>query len=112
MIKTVVLKIFLMVIVLFLLRDVFILFPSTQTTLVSAFVSYQAPTYDKYTYPVGAIAAGWLIGMMSVVPIPIFVVYKFLKASGPFIKVCNSSVHVIARVHSLYGCFPKLLPSA
>ncbi|XP_046360333.1 sodium- and chloride-dependent glycine transporter 1-like [Haliotis rufescens] len=56
------------------------------TTLVSAFVSYQAPTYDKYTYPVGAIAAGWMIGMMSVVPIPIFVVYKFFRASGPFIK--------------------------
>ena len=51
-------------------------------TLVSAFVSYQAPTYGVYIYPIGAIVIGWMIGMTSVVPIPIFFVYKFIKASG------------------------------
>ncbi|CAL1534497.1 unnamed protein product [Lymnaea stagnalis] len=42
-------------------------------------------TYGSYVYPEWAIAFGWFLGVISVVPIPVVAVYKIMKTDGPFL---------------------------
>ncbi|KAK3099623.1 hypothetical protein FSP39_007129 [Pinctada imbricata] len=41
-------------------------------------------TYDGKSYPKWAIVFGWSLGVASMLPIPIIVIYKFLKEEGTF----------------------------
>lgn len=44
-------------------------------------------SYGDYQYPLWAIGIGWIVALASVLPTPINVTYKILKAQGSFIQV-------------------------
>lgn len=47
-------------------------------------IDYEAPTYNngEYHYPAWAVALGWVIASLSIICIPIFIVYEFLQSDG------------------------------
>lgn len=45
-------------------------------------------SYGTYQYPIWAILIGWIIGMASVVPIPIQAVIGLCKSNGSLLQVC------------------------
>ncbi|KAK8736394.1 hypothetical protein OTU49_004974 [Cherax quadricarinatus] len=51
---------------------------------VFSMVDYKRPTYNKgeYIYPDWAIALGWMIAALSIIPIPVFAVIAIIKAKG------------------------------
>nr|XP_045582340.1 sodium- and chloride-dependent GABA transporter ine-like isoform X2 [Procambarus clarkii] len=51
---------------------------------IFSMVDYKRPTYNKgeYSYPDWAIALGWVIAALSIVPIPIFAVIAVFNAKG------------------------------
>ena len=48
----------------------------------------QVPTYGDYVFPNWAVGLGWLIALLSVIPIPAFAVIEMIKAKGSFMQVC------------------------
>lgn len=47
-------------------------------------IDYEPPTYNNghYQYPSWAVALGWFITSLSILCIPIFIIYIFLKSEG------------------------------
>ncbi|XP_041356847.1 sodium- and chloride-dependent glycine transporter 1-like [Gigantopelta aegis] len=45
----------------------------------------QAVTYGDYEYPTWAIVFGWMLGLVSLVPIPIMMIIAIAREEGPFI---------------------------
>ena len=62
-------------------------------------IAYEQPTYDDYIYPAWAIAIGWMITSCSLLCIPIFMVYVFVKAKGDTCcqvnSIYNANYHLI-----------------
>lgn len=44
-------------------------------------------TYGKYEYPDGAIVIGWMLGLVSLMPIPICAILAILREKGSFYEV-------------------------
>ena len=44
-------------------------------------------SYGSYQYPAWAITVGWIIGMASVLPIPLYMVMVILKSDGSLMQV-------------------------
>ena len=44
-------------------------------------------TYGDYSYPRWAIAYGWCVGIVSLVPIPVVAVMEVRKQKGSFLEV-------------------------
>jgi len=71
-------------------------------------------TYGEKSYPDWAVQFGWALGSISIIPIPVFMVYQMLMEEGSFMEVtatftlCKkySLVHAITK-HS----FPKQVNS-
>lgn len=78
-----------------LVSDVFIvdvivctsMFIYFQIILIFTAYNMEAPTYGDYKYPNTAIAIGWSIAMISLLPIPSFMLYQILNTDGNMIKV-------------------------
>ena len=47
----------------------------------------EAPKYGSYDYPTYAIAIGWSIAMVSLLPIPSLMIYRMCQTNGSFIQV-------------------------
>ena len=60
---------------------------SFQITLGFAIFTYALPAYGDYEYPTWAIVIGWLISTSSLVPIPIYLVYRIYKTPGTIVEV-------------------------
>ncbi|XP_050415398.2 sodium- and chloride-dependent taurine transporter [Patella vulgata] len=60
----------------------------TLTIFIMGTISYSELTYKRklvtYTYPTWAIGIGWCMALVSIVFIPIVMVFKLLKAKGSF----------------------------
>ncbi|XP_055957219.1 sodium- and chloride-dependent GABA transporter 1-like isoform X1 [Patella vulgata] len=54
--------------------------------LVFTLVQYQPPTYGDYVYPPYASAIGWIIALISAVPIPIWMIREFITRKGPLLQ--------------------------
>ncbi|CAD5111710.1 DgyrCDS1001 [Dimorphilus gyrociliatus] len=50
--------------------------------LIFTAIHYAPPKYGKYIFPKWAISLGWSIAMVSIIPIPIVAIYKFLITPG------------------------------
>lgn len=51
---------------------------------VFCMIDYESPTYNNgdYHYPIWAIVIGWIISALSILCIPIYMVYVFLQSPG------------------------------
>lgn len=59
--------------------------PATILFIWSFSVSQLAPvSYGSYQYPTWAIIFGWMLGLCSLLPLPIVMVISILKEKGPF----------------------------
>lgn len=47
-------------------------------------IDYEAPTYNNgaYRYPTWAVVLGWFITSVSILCVPVFIIYGFLKSEG------------------------------
>ncbi|XP_067651013.1 sodium- and chloride-dependent glycine transporter 2-like [Haliotis asinina] len=54
-------------------------------TLVLTVVHYDAPTFGDYVYPAYGLAIGFVIGLATIVPVPICMAQELLKAKGTFV---------------------------
>ncbi|XP_071094834.1 sodium- and chloride-dependent glycine transporter 2-like [Haliotis cracherodii] len=71
----------------------FILIPAALLiVLVLTMATYENPTYGYYKYSGYAVAAGWCIALVSVVPIPITMVMTIVKRNGSLIKRVKASM--------------------
>nr|XP_011456838.2 sodium- and chloride-dependent glycine transporter 1 [Crassostrea gigas] len=50
-------------------------------------------TYGKYEYPDGAIVIGWMLGLVSLMPIPICAILAILREKGSFYERIKKLVH-------------------
>ena len=41
------------------------------------------PAYGDYSYPRWAVACGWCVGIVSLIPIPVVAVMELRKQNGP-----------------------------
>ena len=57
-------------------------------------VQVSEPTYGEYIYPRWAIAYGWFLATVSLLPIPIFAVMELRKQKGSLKEVSSTSVIV------------------
>lgn len=44
-------------------------------------------TYGDYEYPYGAIVFGWMLGLASIVPVPVCAIIAILREKGSFVQV-------------------------
>ena len=51
-------------------------------------MSYGKPYYLDYVYPTYAVAVGWMIACVSMVPMVYFAVKELLKHDGSLKEVC------------------------
>lgn len=58
-----------------------------QTILIFSSFRLGRPTYGAYEYPDWAVGLGWVIAMCSIVPIPGYMVYAFIRQSGSPLEV-------------------------
>lgn len=68
---------------------------------VACCIDYEAPSYDngEYEYPTGAVIFGWIVSSISILCIPIFMVYTFLQAPGETVcEVRNTFIIVVLYV--------------
>ncbi|XP_067652266.1 sodium- and chloride-dependent glycine transporter 2-like [Haliotis asinina] len=71
----------------------FIIVPALLTVaLVLTLASYKPPRYGEYDYPTSAIVFGWFIALVSVVPIPVYMVIQISKQEGPLAQRIKASV--------------------
>ncbi|XP_015839016.1 sodium- and chloride-dependent GABA transporter ine isoform X2 [Tribolium castaneum] len=62
---------------------------------VFCMIDYESPTYNngEYHYPIWAIVIGWIISALSILCIPIYMVYVFMKSPGnTFMEKLKSSL--------------------
>ena len=57
-------------------------------------------TLDGYKYPNWGTVCGWLVTCSSIIPIPIYFVYRFIRSKGSCREVCIGPERVVARVYS------------
>ncbi|VDI51144.1 Hypothetical predicted protein [Mytilus galloprovincialis] len=57
-----------------------------QTIFISGMVSYKAPTHGDYQYPNVAIAFGFILSLIPLIPIPVFAIRSIKKAPGHTFK--------------------------
>lgn len=50
-------------------------------------------TYGDYQYPTWAIVFGWVLGMLSLVPLPAVMISQIFKAKGTFIERIKKLIH-------------------
>ena len=53
-----------------------------QYVLIFCFVKYKPAKYGEYVYPVWADFVGWCLAMLSVVPMVITAIYRYVSAPG------------------------------
>ncbi|KAL4240747.1 Sodium- and chloride-dependent glycine transporter 1 [Mactra antiquata] len=56
------------------------------TTVVFTCITYAPPVVDDYVYPEWAVAIGWLIACCSLVPIPLYAIYKLCTTEGTMME--------------------------
>ena len=47
-------------------------------------------SYADYHYPEWAIIIGWLVGLASIVPLPLYMIYSIMQTQGNLIHVSTS----------------------
>ncbi|XP_029653870.1 sodium- and chloride-dependent glycine transporter 1 [Octopus sinensis] len=67
----------------------------TITLLVWLFsISKLSPvTYGDYTYPTWSVVLGWILGMVSLVPLPAVMISQIFKTKGTFIERVKKLIH-------------------
>ena len=69
-----------------------VFFISSQTIFVMGCISYSDLTYKRktvlYEYPSWGIAVGWGLASISIIFIPIIMVYRILTTRGTLVQVC------------------------
>lgn len=55
-------------------------------TLGFAIFTYAPPAYGDYVYPPWSIGLGWVIAITSLVPIPVYLVYRLYKTPGTILE--------------------------
>ena len=58
-----------------------------QSIFISSLLTYTPPTLGDYEYGSNAQAAGWLIGLFSFIPIPVWAAYKLVTTRGTLWQV-------------------------
>ena len=61
-------------------------------------------TYGDYTYPTWAIVAGWLLAVVSMVPIPIMALYQIYTAQGSLVEVTDMVTLIPLLMCRTEGC--------
>lgn len=64
----------------------------SQVTLGFTVYSYAPPIYGSYVYPTWAVAMGWCIAATSLLPVPLYFIYKLKNSKGAFMEVNQISV--------------------
>jgi solute carrier family 6 amino acid transporter-like protein 5/7/9/14 len=55
-------------------------FLSLQGVLIFSLSNFTPAYYDKYTFPEWVDGLGWLIGIVSILPLPTFALYRLFRA--------------------------------
>lgn len=55
-----------------------------QIIFVFSLLEYDKMLGEEYTYPEWSTAVGWILTMSSILCIPTFIIYKFLRTPGGF----------------------------
>lgn len=73
---------------------------------VACVIDYEAPTYNngEYEYPTGAVVFGWIISSISILCIPIFMIYSFIQTQGNTIMEVRSTDMYIPISAIVYLC--------
>ena len=74
------------------LKDKFNTHYAFQVTLGFAIGTYAPPAYGKYIYPHWAVIMGWLIAAASLVPIPVYMIYKMYSTPGTLEEVNSLAI--------------------
>ena len=53
-----------------------------QVLFILSIVEYQPISLNSYEYPGWASVIGWLVTCSSIIPIPIYMIYKFIVSKG------------------------------
>lgn len=64
-----------------LLIGIISVFLSLQGVLIFTLSKFSAAYYDKYTFPEWVDGLGWLISIVSILPLPTFALYQLFKAN-------------------------------
>lgn len=68
-------------------------------------MTYQDLTYNRtYKYPRWALTFGWFLSVSSLICIPSYAVFAFLKAKGSFKNVTISFLFLIIYFHIFIEC--------
>ncbi|CAG2188430.1 Sodium- and chloride-dependent GABA transporter 2,Sodium- and chloride-dependent taurine transporter,Inactive sodium-dependent neutral amino acid transporter B(0)AT3,Sodium-dependent dopamine transporter,Sodium- and chloride-dependent glycine transporter 2,Sodium-dependent noradrenaline transporter,Sodium- and chloride-dependent GABA transporter 1,Sodium- and chloride-dependent betaine transporter,Sodium-dependent proline transporter,Sodium-dependent neutral amino acid transporter B(0)AT1,Sodium- and chlor len=81
------------------------------TIFISGMVSYKAPTHGDYQYPKAAIAFGFILSLLPLIPIPVFAIRSIKKAPGHTFKEKLKLVFLLAEIHFLLETKFKLKPA-
>jgi len=62
-------------------------------------------TYGEKSYPDWAVQFGWALGSISIIPIPVFMVYQMLMEEGSFMEV--TATFILCKKYSLVHAITK-----
>ena len=66
-----------------------------QMMLLFNMLQLKPVSFDKYQYPSWAIVFGWVIGMVSVVPIPLYIIKTLWCGNGTILQVMHKKTQSI-----------------
>ena len=68
--------------------------------IIFSMYSISVPVYGTYTYPQWAIILGWLIAIVSLVPVPVVAINVLYNSKGSFLEVCLPTTLVMKLVEN------------
>ena len=63
---------------------------SAQFIWLFSVTQLKAVTYGDYEYPTWAIVFGWMLGLISLIPIPVMMILAISREQGPFMEVSQA----------------------
>lgn len=86
------------------------LYVCLQIALLGTTLAYTSPHYKGYVYPRYTEVIGVLIGLLSVIPLPIMAVLGLANTAGPLYKVVLLVVAIITSINEECILTPSELP--
>ena len=76
-------------------ESISVFYTSFQILFILSLIAGNEPKYEDYKYPTWSIAVGWLMVCSSLVCIPGYIVFKFIRTPGTPIEVSWLLIHYV-----------------
>ena len=77
-----------------------------QALFILSIIAYKPLTLDDYVYPNWGTVCGWLVTCSSIIPIPLYMIYRFLfKVKGPIrqVRIVLDSLKLRYLINSIHS---------